>query len=464
LVFILVLFLITLFVIVFSLIYINHYVFYFIFVVLIVLFVLRIVLFLVSERNHILFFSWDILGLISFLLVIYYNNWVSLRGSLETLMRNRFGDLFLIFILVIGEWTLITIALSFFLNFLLTLASWTKRVQFPFHGWLVKAMEAPTPVRSLVHRSTLVTAGFILFYSFSVEESRFFLLMTFVSSMISSLVASLLALTELDIKQLVAWRTISQISLVFLFFCLGYQLYAFVHLLRHAIFKRLLFILVGLLIRLSRGDQDLRKVVYYGHLKYVVVGVLICLFSLRALFFLGGILSKDLFLEYFLEESFLFLLRLVLMVEIVITFFYSYKVVKSFVAFGSLIKLGFSLRFFVVLLVFRPLLFYLISVLLQNFLLEGSYNNFRFWLWMFFLGFYLIINIIYLAVSFLNERNFLANYFFSETLSIFYLYYNLEASTLNLNIQFLELLFSISKFKEVINSKFVYLLLLMLLV
>jgi NADH-ubiquinone oxidoreductase chain 5 len=99
---------------------------------------------------------------------------------------------------------LITTVLSYFLNILLILASWTKSVQFPFHGWLVKAMEAPTPVSSLVHRSTLVTAGFVLFYRFSVEENRFFLTITFISSTVRSAVASLLALTELDIKQLVA--------------------------------------------------------------------------------------------------------------------------------------------------------------------------------------------------------------------------------------------------------------------
>jgi NADH:ubiquinone oxidoreductase subunit 5 (subunit L)/multisubunit Na+/H+ antiporter MnhA subunit len=65
-------------------------------------------------------------------------------------------------------------------------------------------MEAPTPVSSLVHSSTLVTAGFVLFYRFSTEEDGFFLLMTLVSSFISSVVASVLALTEIDIKQLVA--------------------------------------------------------------------------------------------------------------------------------------------------------------------------------------------------------------------------------------------------------------------
>jgi NADH-ubiquinone oxidoreductase chain 5 len=162
LIFVLILFLVTFFVILFSLMYMNYYLFYFVFIVLIILFVVSIVLFLISERNHFLFFSWDILGIISFLLVIFYNNWVSLSGSLETLMSNRLGDLFLIFLLVMGNWSLKTSGLMFLFNFLLVLASWTKRVQFPFHGWLVKAMEAPTPVSSLVHSSTLVTVGFFI--------------------------------------------------------------------------------------------------------------------------------------------------------------------------------------------------------------------------------------------------------------------------------------------------------------
>lgn len=171
-------------------------------------------------------------------------------------------------------------------------------------------MEAPTPVSSLVHRRTLVTAGFILFYRFSAEESRFFLMMAFVSSLIRSVVASVLALTETDIKQLVAWSTMSQVSLVFLFFCLGYQLYAFVHLLRHALFKSLLFMLIGLLISIRGGEQDIRKAASLGR-KFIVIGILVCLMSLMALFFLGGMLSKDLFLEYYLEERFLFLVRVV---------------------------------------------------------------------------------------------------------------------------------------------------------
>jgi NADH-ubiquinone oxidoreductase chain 5 len=241
-------------------------------------------------------------------------------------------------------------------------------------------------------------------------------------------------------------------------------LYAFVHLLSHAIFKSLLFILIGLLIRLGRGDQDLRKVSYYGHFKYVVVGIFICLSSLRALFFLGGILRKDLFLEFYLEERFFSLLRLALIVEILITFFYSYKVAKRIITFGNLIKIGFSLSFFVVLLLFGPFLFYLVRFFLQNYLIEGSYNNFRFWTWVFFLSFYLFINIIYLVVSFLDKRSFIANFFFLEVLSIFYRYLNLEITTLSLNLNLLELLFGISGFKEVINSKFIYLLLLILII
>lgn len=464
LIFVLILFLVTFFVILFSLMYMNYYLFYFVFIVLIILFVVSIVLFLISERNHFLFFSWDILGIISFLLVIFYNNWVSLSGSLETLMSNRLGDLFLIFLLVMGNWFLKTSGLMFLFNFLLVLASWTKRVQFPFHGWLVKAMEAPTPVSSLVHSSTLVTAGFVLFYRFSAEEDGFFLLMTLVSSFISSVVASVLALTEIDIKQLVAWRTISQISLVFLFYCFGYKFYAFIHLLSHAVFKRLLFILVGLLISIRGGDQDLRKVVFFGNFKLVVIGISVCLFSLVALFFLGGIVSKDLFLEYYSEGNFLFILRLVLIIEILITFFYSYKIIKLLSVVGSLLKVEFSYSIFVVFLFFGFFLFHVMSFLLQNYLLEGFYNDFSFLTWLFFLGFYFITNIIYLIISFFDRRRFLSNYFFIEFLSLLYSWYNIEITTLRLNIQFLELFFILRKIKDFLNKSLFYLLLFMLVV
>lgn len=464
LIFILILLLVTLFVLVFSLMYMNHYLFYFVFMVLIILFVVRMVLFLISERNHVLFFRWDILGIIRFLLVIFYNNWVSLSGSLETLMSNRLGDLFLIFLLVMGNWSLKSSGIRFLFNFLLVLASWTKRVQFPFHGWLVKAMEAPTPVSSLVHSRTLVTAGFVLFYRFSIEEGSFFLLMTLVSSFTRSVVASVLALTEIDIKQLVAWSTISQISLVFLFYCFSYKFYAFIHLIRHAIFKRLLFILVGLLIRRRGGDQDLRKIIVFSNHKFLVIGILICLFSLMALFFLGGIISKDLFLEYYSAGSFLFVLRLILIVEIIITFFYSYKIMKLLAAVGSLVKIGSSFSILLVVLFFGSFLFYLIRLLLQNYLVEGFYSDFSFWTWFFFLGFWLVVNIIYFLISFIDRRSLLANFFFLEILSLFYSYYNIEITTLRLNIQFLELFFLMGKIKDFFNKNLFYLLLFMLVV
>jgi NADH:ubiquinone oxidoreductase subunit 5 (subunit L)/multisubunit Na+/H+ antiporter MnhA subunit len=149
-------------------------------------------------------------------------------------------------------------------------------------------------------------------------------------------------------------------------------------LLSHAVFKRLLFILVGLLISIRGGDQDLRKVVFFGIFKLVIIGISVCLFSLMALFFLGGIVSKDLFLEYYSEGNFLFILRLVLIIEILITFFYSYKIIKLLSVVGSLLKVGFSYSIFVVFLFFGFFLFHVMSLLLQNYLLEGFYNDFSF--------------------------------------------------------------------------------------
>lgn len=401
-VFILVLLFITYFVLVFSFMYMNMYVFYNVFVVFVILFVFSMILFLISESNHVLFFGWDMLGLVSFFLVMYYNNWVSLRGSLETLMRNRFGDLFLIFFIVMGGLVLKRMTFLCLLNFLLVMSSWTKRVQFPFHGWLVKAIEAPTPVSSLVHSSTLVTAGFVLFMEFAFEEESYFLLFMFISSFVRSLIASLLSLVESDVKQLVAWRTMSQISLVFLFYCFGYSFYAWVHLISHAFFKSLLFILIGFLINISGGDQDFRKLVISDGVKFVLVGIMFCLFSLMALFFLGGMLSKDLFLEFGMEGDLLFLVGVILLMEMVITFFYSYKMLKFLVGLVRVLKFGFSFSFYVVLLFFSVFVFYFVGFLFNCFLFTGFYSDYSFYSWVFFLGFYFVVNFFYYVSGFLN--------------------------------------------------------------
>ena len=108
--------------------------------------------------------GWDGLGITSFLLVIYYKNRKSLGRSIITALTNRVGDAFLLILLGLSLYTVGGHHLGLVL---LLLTAMTKRAQYPFSRWLPAAMAAPTPVRALVHSSTLVTAGVYLLLRFN---------------------------------------------------------------------------------------------------------------------------------------------------------------------------------------------------------------------------------------------------------------------------------------------------------
>lgn len=144
---------------------------------------------------------------------------------------------------------------------LVIVAACTKRAQIPFSAWLPAAIAAPTPVSSLVHSSTLVTAGVYLVIRFA-ESLRIRGLLEYLMfvGLATTTMAGFRALWELDIKKIVALSTLRQLGLIMATVGLGIYPLAFFHLLTHAYFKALLFISVGRIIHLSSDYQDLRKI------------------------------------------------------------------------------------------------------------------------------------------------------------------------------------------------------------
>jgi NADH-ubiquinone oxidoreductase chain 5 len=143
-------------------------------------------------------------------------------------------------------------------------ASFTKRAQFPFSGWLPKAIRAPTPVRSLVHRSTLVTAGVFLIIGFVILNDVSFFRNIFLSfGLLTMCFSNLLALFEKDIKKVIALRTLSQIGFCVFSLGLGFLFLTYFHILRHAFFKSCLFMQVGFIIYFFFGQQDVRGYSFY---------------------------------------------------------------------------------------------------------------------------------------------------------------------------------------------------------
>lgn len=163
--------------------------------------------------------GWDGLGLISFLLVIYYNDARSLNSGLVTVFTNRVGDCFFIirFIFILSNgWInmdFISQGCSLLFSLILGIGCITKRAQIPFSSWLPAAIAAPTPVSSLVHSSTLVTAGIYLIVRFNYLLFDFFYFLRFIS-LFTMFLAGVCSIVELDFKKVVAISTLRQLGFI----------------------------------------------------------------------------------------------------------------------------------------------------------------------------------------------------------------------------------------------------------
>ena len=281
------------------------------FFILLILFVFSMYLLVFSSNFFILIIGWDGLGVTSFLLVIYFQNKVSLNAGMLTILTNRVGD-----VLIISSMAILIPCLSWSVFFLpkrggvyippvffalITVAAFTKRAQIPFSAWLPAAMAAPTPVSSLVHSSTLVTAGVFILLRFkniiilSCPRAGNLILFRGTATMI---IAGLRGLWENDLKKMVALSTLRQLGLIIACLGAGAIKIAFCHLLIHAYFKALLFMATGSLIHSSLGYQDLRVIRLPGSYSPLTSRVvLVTNFRLIGLPFMRAFYSKDLFLE-----------------------------------------------------------------------------------------------------------------------------------------------------------------------
>lgn len=279
---------------------------------------IHIVLLFVLSMNILLFFphlitlllGWDGLGLTSFILVIYYQNAKSLAAGIITALTNRIGDVLLLISIAIslnqGHWSILHIwnlntTLFSIIALSILFAAITKRAQIPFSSWLPAAIAAPTPVSALVHSSTLVTAGIFLtirFFPFLELFSWFQPLLLLVASL-TIFIAGLSALTECDLKKIIALSTLSQLGVIIARLGLGLPILALFHLLTHALFKALLFLCAGTLISFHHHSQDIRII---GNLRsqlpIVIASLLLANLALCGLPFMAGFYSKDLILEY----------------------------------------------------------------------------------------------------------------------------------------------------------------------
>nr|UYO78889.1 NADH dehydrogenase subunit 5 [Pygoluciola sp. 1 XHF-2022a] len=307
------------------------------FIILVFLFVMSMMFLIISPNLISILLGWDGLGLVSYCLVIYYQNTKSLNAGMLTALSNRIGDVGILmsiaWMMNYGSWNFI-FYLDFMKNdfnmkiisFFVVLAALTKSAQIPFSSWLPAAMSAPTPVSSLVHSSTLVTAGVYLLIRFNFcLSSNLMYLMLFISTM-TMFMSGLGANFEFDLKKIIALSTLSQLGLMMSILFLGDYKLSFFHLLSHALFKALLFMCAGCMIHNLMNCQDIR---FMGSL--INFMPLTCTFfnisnfSLCGLPFLSGFYSKDLILEVMSMNYLNLYIYLIFYVSIGLTVSYSLR-------------------------------------------------------------------------------------------------------------------------------------------
>nr|YP_008080612.1 NADH dehydrogenase subunit 5 [Mactra antiquata]AFC39846.1 NADH dehydrogenase subunit 5 [Mactra antiquata]AGH15621.1 NADH dehydrogenase subunit 5 [Mactra antiquata] len=303
------------------------------FLMLVVLFVLSMNLLIFSPSILSLMVGWDGLGVVSFLLVVYYSNSESYSAGMITVFSNRIGDVFFIILIAFccsfldfnffgsmvyaGE-------MAWVLGVCVLLGSITKSAQLPFCAWLPAAMAAPTPVSTLVHSSTLVTAGVYVIIRFGGLMSESMKIGLLLLSIITFFLASLSGVYEVDLKKVVALSTLSQVSMMMLALSLGFNGLAFYHLLVHAFFKALMFMCVGSVIACSGGVQDVRFLSgFWKKLPLSMAWYCISVGCLCGLPFMSGFFSKDLIVEKVLGSPSGFVLFLLCLLSVALTVWYS---------------------------------------------------------------------------------------------------------------------------------------------
>nr|QDI93343.1 NADH dehydrogenase subunit 5 [Quercophylus gonoporospinus] len=315
------------------------------FLILVFLFILSMMFMIMSPNLISILLGWDGLGLVSYCLVIYFQNIKSYSAGMLTIITNRIGDVAILvciaWMLNFGGWNFLyyfyffdELMINMFL--LIILAAFTSSAQIPFSSWLPAAMAAPTPVSALVHSSTLVTAGVYLLIRFfpllSQSDCTFFVVISMMTMFMSGLGANF----EFDLKKIIALSTLSQLGLMMSILFIGFPNLAFFHLLTHAFFKALLFLCAGLIIHVMNNSQDIRDMGFViSMLPYTSSCFIISSFSLAGVPFLSGFYSKDMIIEFLFMGGYNYSYYFIFLVSIIFTMSYSFRLFNYLMLMGS---------------------------------------------------------------------------------------------------------------------------------
>jgi len=299
-----------------------------------VLFVTSMLLVILMPNLFFAMLGWDGLGLVSFFLIVYYQNQSSIVSGVFTLLINRLGDSFFLCRLILIFYTLpdftfftADIPRTFVVTFLV-LTFMTKSALYPFSPWLPLAIAAPTPISALVHSSTLVTAGlyFMMRFHYFLYASPVIIKYLFLARVFTSFYAGINTIFEVDLKKLIALSTLRHLGFIGIAFSIGLLYLSFFHLLVHALFKSLLFMTMGDIIINLNHAQDARYLSRgYFITPFSVFLMRVSLLNLLGMPRLRGFFSKDLVLETIRYSNASWFVELVLYINVFFTYYYTYK-------------------------------------------------------------------------------------------------------------------------------------------
>ena len=316
-------------------------------------------LILVTANNLIqLFIGWEGVGICSYLLInFWYTRVGANKSSIMAVFTNKVGDISLLFAFAIIFqlfksfdfniiFSIVSVGINndyFYLNyyicFLMLIGAVAKSAQVGLHFWLPEAMEGPTPVSSLIHAATMVTAGVFLIVrsSFLFEEIPSILVWISFFGSLTTFFGSTVGLFQYDIKKIIAYSTCSQLGYMFLSCGLSSYYNSMYHLINHAFFKALLFLTAGYIIHAISNEQDLRKM--GGLLKKLPLAsmmIFIGSLSLMGFPYTSGFFSKEKIVELFYNKliynyeiiqylKYFYFFQFLAMFSIIITICYSVK-------------------------------------------------------------------------------------------------------------------------------------------